>query len=466
MWDASRPWLLPWIALLALVAAIPLLVWPGRSRRFLFSPVAFAAWFHILPSFVVGGLVLAAGFTPPFFPLIPVPEETLPWTLALVAVGFLSLYAGFALPWGGMLGARLSRVLPDPRWEAGRLGPVAAAAMVAAAAINVVAFRLGLVGFQVPAEPSAFAAAGAMLANVAVVTTTVLLMHVVIRPDAGRWRLPAAVLLLSWIAIDMLASGRRGALLQFVVLAAGVWLMSADRPRLTPRLAVTAAGLGSAAVLAGMIYGTTFRFVLGASPATTTAQYAEAGVEAFRIVADRGVVPNLTFALGHLAERLEIVSSVAIVIGNYDRLRPFEHAFGLADNIRTSLLSALVPRVVWPDKPSVSDPRAMGELYFGYRNSYAITPAADLVRNFGPWGVPAGMAVLGLLLRVGYAALVELQPPSIARSTAYIVLMTTVSYEGFYGSIVPMLLRTGAVLVPWLAIVHVLMLAQRDRARS
>ncbi|MEZ5288460.1 MAG: hypothetical protein R2712_27360 [Vicinamibacterales bacterium] len=457
MWDLPRPWLLPWIALLALVAAIPLLVWPPRDRRAWFSPVAYAAWFHILPSFVAGALVLAAGFTPSFFPRIPVPDETVPWAMGLVAAGFLALYAGYAAPVALRAGQALSAWLPNPHWPDRALAPVALAALATAAIINAAAFRLGLIGFQASTAASSFAAAGTMLAGVSAATATLLLMQVVLRREAGRWRMAAAAALAAWVLIDTLASGRRGALVQFVVLGIGTWILAGGRSaRVTPRRLVTIGSLGAAAIVVGMMYGTTLRAVLGSDEAARTPeQYATAAVEAVRIVADRGVTGNLAFAMGRFAERLEIVSSVALIVGNADRLAPFEAAYGLTDNIRSSAVSALVPRVVWPDKPTVSDPRAVGELYFGYRNSYAITPVADLVRNFGPWGVPVGMALLGALLRVLYAALIEGRQPSAGRITTYIVLMTAVSYEGFYGSILPVLLRTALILAVLLTGVHV-----------
>ena len=71
---------------------------------------------------------------------------------------------------------------------------------------------------------------------------------------------------------------------------------------------------------------------------------------------------------------------------------------------------------------------------------------ADLIRNFGPLGIPVGMAFLGFLLRVVYAALIEDQPRSIWRVTAYIVILSNVSYESFYGSIVQTVLRAAVIL--------------------
>jgi len=45
-----------------------------------------------------------------------------------------------------------------------------------------------------------------------------------------------------------------------------------------------------------------------------------------------------------------------------------------------------------------------------------------------------------------YAALIEDQPRSIWRVTAYIVILSNVSYESFYGSIVQTVLRAAVIL--------------------
>ncbi len=71
----------------------------------------------------------------------------------------------------------------------------------------------------------------------------------------------------------------------------------------------------------------------------------------------------------------------------------------------------------------------------------------DLLRNFGPIGVPLGMILLGLLLRVVYAALVENGDYTIWRATLFYMILTGVSYEGFYGTIIPYLIKYGLISV-------------------
>ena len=109
-----------------------------------------------------------------------------------------------------------------------------------------------------------------------------------------------------------------------------------------------------------------------------------------------------------LADRIENLSSVAVVVANYERLAPYEASYGLENNIVNDTLTSFVPRFLWNEKPPTSDARTYSALYFSFGdNSFAISPFADLCRNFGPIGVPLGMLVLGIYLRLIYALLIE-----------------------------------------------------------
>jgi hypothetical protein len=72
-----------------------------------------------------------------------------------------------------------------------------------------------------------------------------------------------------------------------------------------------------------------------------------------------------------------------------------------------------------------------------------MTPMGDLLRNFGPWGVPIGMIILGFLIRIIYATLRENREFSYWRAAVFFMLLTGVSYEGSYGVIVPYLFKVG-----------------------
>jgi hypothetical protein len=67
--------------------------------------------------------------------------------------------------------------------------------------------------------------------------------------------------------------------------------------------------------------------------------------------------------------------------------------------------------------------------------------------------------VLGFALRYIYASLIEGQPRSVWRMTMYFMLLTSVTYESFYGPIIPFFLKTGAIAA--IGIVIVAFLASR-----
>ena len=59
-----------------------------------------------------------------------------------------------------------------------------------------------------------------------------------------------------------------------------------------------------------------------------------------------------------------MLSTLAVVVSNYEELAPYEELYGLSDNIWVDLTTFMIPRVIWPDKPVVADPRKYSDLYF------------------------------------------------------------------------------------------------------
>jgi hypothetical protein len=205
-------------------------------------------------------------------------------------------------------------------------------------------------------------------------------------------------------------------------------------------------------VTAGMIYGTTFRNLKGSEDRQDLGQYSENILMTLDQVS-RGA-GMLDFAFASLAERLDGLSSVAVVVSTYEQLAPYEQGYGIENNIIKDTTTFFIPRFLWPDKPVASEIRAFSGLYFNYdANSFAITPIADLLRNFGIIGIPIGMMILGIVIRMIYSALVAGQPVILWRRTVYFMLLTAISYESFYGLIAPSLFRTGILAIVGILIV-------------
>jgi len=216
-------------------------------------------------------------------------------------------------------------------------------------------------------------------------------------------------------------------------------------------------GVVGVGLIFGMIYGSLLR--------QARSENQDIGVEAQLDNAQRVVntlgnsssSDSLLMGLNILAERLDELSPLAVVVSNYEQLAPYEEGYGLDDNIRKDLLTNLVPRFIWNNKPLASDPHLYGALYFEYgENSFTVTPMGDLLRNYGVTGVFIGMLILGILLRMIYRSLVEDQEPSLIRGTLYFMLIMSVNYEGFYGMIFPYLVKVGVTTLVGLVIVSVL----------
>jgi hypothetical protein len=246
--------------------------------------------------------------------------------------------------------------------------------------------------------------------------------------------------------------GNRSSILQVCILIICAFVFSGKQIQLKFR--VLGGIVLSLAVLIGIFYGTAFRSVKQSEEQVGIDEYTEYILDTFDKVLDQDAGDSLSQGLTAMAERLDAVSSLAVVVSNYEKLAPYEESYGLDNNIWNDSVYFFIPRPLWLEKPVASDSHKYGDLYFNYsENSFTITPMGDLLRNYGPIGVPLGMMFLGFVIRVFYSALVENQSFSFWRSTLFYMLLTTINYESFYGTIMPYLIRVGFMTLIGLLIV-------------
>jgi hypothetical protein len=220
---------------------------------------------------------------------------------------------------------------------------------------------------------------------------------------------------------------------------------TATRPALRAKHYAVGGVLFLLAVVVGMLYGSTFRSIKGTQASIDPAEYALLIPTTIGSMADKHPVTILEEALGPLTERLDSVSSLAVVVSNYESLAAAEEQAGIAHNIWNESVTFFIPRLIWPDKPVGGVNLARyGELYFNVdNNAFLMTPMGDLLRNFGPWGVPIGMIFIGVLLRLIYSALIEGRGFSYWRACVFFMLMSSISFEGTFADIVPYLCKAG-----------------------
>lgn len=443
----TEAYLLPWCALTGVVVAAPSVYLAIRGRFDLFHPLVFAGWSYFFPAFVIGGLLLASGLSKPFYlTYVSDLEYYLPLTLVYVALGFAGLTFGFALPFAKRIGNSLSNRLPIWDWEPRDILFPGVILLLIGIFFSTTSFTAGIIGYQRSGLVETFDAT-LVFFSFFISVSSFMLWYAIFRAERRTMQFKVvAGILICLIPYSTLLSGARGGLVQNLLPIVMAFWLSGRRIELQHGILVGTLVVG--AVLLGIIYGTTFRNVKGTEDTVDLDVYLNSSSKAVSIIGNRGVSENLVFALDTLAQRMETASSLAVVVANYETLETYASGFGLAGNIWTFTWTAFVPRFVWPDKPIISDARAYSALYFDYgENSFAITPMGDLLRNFGPLGVPIGMALLGFVLRILYTGLVEGSVRSVWRSAAYYLLLVNISYEGFYGTILPSIMRLGVILL-------------------
>jgi hypothetical protein len=453
---SDRPYffLMPWVLGLGLVMALPL-VFLIRQGNFSFAnPLVFATCSYFYPAFVIGGIILSMGWSQPYFlDHIQDPGADLPYTVVLVALGFSALAIGYLLPIGEIVGDWAKKYIPIIRYP-DRLYVFPGVLLLGLGVLSVlVATFLGIAGYQVADQISSYD--GLIIATAQFWMEGMFLLWLVIF-RRGRWNAASYIvagLTLVTFLIRALYAGNRGSLLHFFIVVFVAYVLAGRVLKL--RQMISVGTLLIMCIVIGMIYGTTFRNVKGKMGAVSVSEYTGSIFETFDQVGRNDSIELFELSSGALAERIDTLSSVAVVVSNYEKLAPFEEQYGLQNNILNDLTTFFIPRILWNDKPVASDARNYSDLYFDFgENSFAITPMGDLLRNFGPVGVPFGMLILGLIIRVFYSALIDGNDLSPWRAAIYFVLLNSVSYESFYGLIIPTLVKNAliAVIGIWLVL--------------
>lgn len=433
--------LLPWIFALAVVMAVPLIILYYQGRFSLANPLIFATLSYFFPAFVIGGFLLAGGWSQPgFLSLIQDVQTDLPFAVVLVGLGFGGLAVGYLIPIGSKLGSLVANKVPSADYSPSSLiGPVMLL-MFLGTGFLVFSFATGVFGYQVGAVINSYDGL-IYLASRFSLQASVMLWLIIFRQKRFS---PIHVLIIVFVGVvsvsTALFSGSRAGMLQIIVPIIFSFILAGRK--FTFRQTVILGFLIPFFLVVGMIYGTVFRSVKGTEELQNSTNYTENIFESFNEIGRTGVSDSVSIGFSSLVERIDILSTLAVVASNYEKLKPYEEAYGIDNNIWVDTTTFFIPRVVWPDKPVASDPRRYSDLYFDFAgSSYAITPMGDLLRNFGVIGVPIGMVILGLVLRFIYRVFVEDQKPVIWKLSVFFMLVSTTSYESFYATIIPNMIR-------------------------
>lgn len=462
----SSLYLLPWCILAGICVLAPSLYFYFAGKFDLFNPLVFAAWGYVFPAFIGGGVIIAFGWVNPYFlSFIEDQHYNLPLTLFYIGIGFVGLTVGYFLPIGKYFAGKLEPRLPKWDWSPDKVWLPGVLLLLVGIGFNVLGFIQGLLGYQRNIEINVFD--GLLFFLLTVLTEGTVLLWLAIFTTTRRDGIYYIMLtfLILFLPIRMAVLGSRSSLIIGLLPIAMAFLYSGRRLKLKTTLIFGI--IAFLAVAIGITYGTTFRNIKGSEARMSAGDYFGQVGATFEYLGREDPVKLAGDSAQALADRIENLSSVAVVVANYEKLAPYEASYGLENNILNDLYTSFIPRFFWTDKPPTSDTRAYSDLYFNYNeNSFAISPFADLLRNFGPIGVPLGMLLLGVYLRFIYAALIDTPNPAMWKKVAYFPLLTIVSYESFYATIFPSVIRIIFVLALSLLLVNLLIRTKTGSERS
>lgn len=445
--DIERPYLIPWVLATGVAIVAPAAYLKYRKEFSLINPLVFAGLTYFFPIFFLGGWSLTFGLSYHYYlNYVTDPEYNFPLAFLCVIVGFTCLAAGFFIPHGKRAGNYIATWLP--KWEFKPEEIVIASILCLAVGIflSILALELGQIGFQ--NADAVLGETGSLNYYLTIIVPTSSFLLWVAFFKFEKWNVYHLIIAAAQIftAIFMLVVlGGKSSLLQSMVIGIGAFVL-VKRTVLLKHWIIFGVAV-SLCLTFGVIYGTKFRILKGNNERVSVEEYGAVAVEAITTIGEDDLSIEMMDSFELLAERMEIISSLAVVVANYEALQTYEASYGLENNIWTYTWTSFIPRYLWKDKPIVSDNSSYNELYFDHGGyGLAITSMGDLLRNFGPWGVPFGLIVLGFFLRLFYASTVEGLPFSSWRSAVFFIVLTRISYDSFYGEILPTTLRITAVI--------------------
>lgn len=453
----ERPYLIPWVLAMGAVIVAPSAYWYYKGEFSLVNPITFASLTYFFPIFFLGGWSLVFGLSRFYYiAYISDPVETFQLVFFYLIVGFASLCVGYFLPWGKKIGHFFARRLPIWNWQSNSVILPSLLFLGFGIIASYVALEFGQIGYN-----SADAAVGetgsfSYFLAMTMPVSTFMLWLAVFRSEkrSTYWFVVIGVQIIAavWMLIVL---GGRSSLLQSLALAVFAYTM-AGRKFKSRQLAYLSVLL-PVFIFFGMIYGTAFRNVKGSMAKVSVIEYVGVAFDTIGSIGNQDFSSSAGEVFDLLAERLEIASSLGVVVSNYEKLQVYEASYGLENNIWTYTWTAFIPRLIWQDKPKIADNYSYNELYFNYGGfGLAITAVGDLLRNFGPWGIPLGMLLLGFGLRILYATFVEGQYFSIWRSSLYFACLYKISYDSFYGEILPTVIRVSLIIFIQLFFINLL----------
>ena len=375
------------------------------------------------------------------------PTSFLRSALAYMAVGWTAVLVGYYIPLGGSINKRLRL----PGWLVGEcrvtLIPVAVV-FVLGVVFNLIVFRAGAFGSSLSEMTGDLYVVSFLrpLSKVMSMAFFLFIFGAARYRGKGGWRAAAigsGIIVIGFTSI----SGSRAALFSTMILATMAYFYGRygriGVRRLVPFLLVSLMAL-----IVGMLVITQFRNV-------RTQTYGDLPVSVEETISLMGSAvqysggllfsEQASFVGTALLDRFIGIDTLGVTLARASSLKPAEKAAGINNNIVNELVLGFIPRTIWPDKPVVGEfGLAFTRIYLDspYRSSNGPTMFGDLFRNFGFLGVPLGMFLVGLYLRILYGSLIQRGILSAFAPLFYVSLYGAFNWEATYTPFITDGLRT------------------------
>ncbi len=296
---------------------------------------------------------------------------------------------GFFLPFGKYIANLAERRLPKWNWRPEQVWLPGILLLLIGVAFNIIGFIQGILGFQRNIEFSVYDGLLFFLFTFLTEGTVLLWLAIFSSKQRSATFYIVLAILIVFVPLRMAVLGSRSSLVLSLLPIAYAFAYSG---RTLKFRTLAAFGLvGVTAIFIGVTYGTTFRNIKGSEARMNAGEYFGQVVATVDYLSNEDPAMVFQQSAQTLADRLETLSSVGVVVANYEKLGPYEASYGLENNIINDLYTSFIPRFVWPEKPPTSD----GDL-----------PAPDLLgahRHSDPGHVEEGRVLFSFddrLLRV------------------------------------------------------------------
>lgn len=429
------------LALIGLNLAIwslPFWIQRRREQIDIFHPLFYAAISFAIPMIIVKGIFIAFNGYSYWLTLIDNAPYYINLALTYFAVGWLAVLIGFYTS----LGVRISRKIRLPEVIIGErkmvLFPVFIVFIIGVG-FNLVLFREGAFG-------SALSEFTGNLLLVSIMRplsgwmgwSVFLLVFCSVRyKGKGMWQSFAMAAGLIYLGFAFLA-GSRGAIFSSIIMIA-VAIFYARYPIVKWRKILPLIAFAGVALVFGVLVFSQYRYLrqgmYGLEP-TSLEETISVTKKAFQQSAEQPIGQQISFVGERFIERFTALDMLSVTLARSESLKTKEQEVGIDNNIMKEMISSLIPRPLWRNKPMV------GEFGLWFTRIYLDIPRSnssngptvfgDLYRNYGFVGVLLGMFLVGIYLRIIYEKFIRHGICNPLTPLFYISLYSLMNWEATY----------------------------------